>query len=100
LITIEEEAELANTQAKLKEQEEELLKGFGLMKAEHLFTGCKGHQSADLLKAFIEEHPDIIFDFIIVNESNQDGEHWERLRSGWRKSSRQPGKRTSHENLP
>jgi hypothetical protein len=67
LVTIEDEAELANTQARLKGQVEEFLKPFGQTKVEHLFSTSKGAVSSDQLKTYVEEHPEIIFDYLLVN---------------------------------
>lgn len=68
MVTIDDEAELANTQVRLKEQDEEYLQPFGQTKVDHLFVPAKTPVNAEQLKAFVEEHPEIIFDFIIVGQ--------------------------------
>lgn len=63
---MEQESDLQNTQATLKEMIEPLLNQLNLTKTEHLFVTAKGDDNIAQLKSFIEDHPEIIFDFVIV----------------------------------
>ena len=44
------------------------------IKADHIF-GQKGLDASESLKTFLEEHPDIIFDFVVVGVRDRVREH-------------------------
>lgn len=66
MITLEQESDLQNTQPTLKEMTEPLLNQLNLTKTEHLFVAAKSDDNTAQLKSFIEDHPEIIFDFVVV----------------------------------
>lgn len=66
-MTLESEAELQTTQSAIKEMTEPVLNHLHLTKVEHLFVPLKTEDKSGQLKLFIEEHPDIIFDFVVVS---------------------------------
>ena len=72
-VTVEDAGEFVFPKEKVKEATEEFTQGLK-MKVEHLFV-AKGADLSESLKTFVEEHPDIIFDFVVVGFGEAAGEH-------------------------
>lgn len=71
-VTIDEAGDYAFLRDRVKDVAEAAAKEYGV-KYEHLF-GAKTTDTASALKSFIEDHPDVVFDFVVLGGMGVHGE--------------------------